>query len=91
MDDFKILNIFNNFASRNVVGATPPKTLNAHMTFLVDKIDMWRFPKQIITEYAYTYMHHKTYVASVGQGWKMYQTTGPLVPENILAGGITTD
>ena len=35
------INIFHDFSPRNVK-APPP--LNVHMTFLVDKIDMWCFP-----------------------------------------------
>ena len=38
------IEIFHDFSPRNVPGATPHPSPNVHMTFLVDKIDMWRFP-----------------------------------------------
>ena len=54
IDDFKILKKFYKllkfprFSLRNVTGANPPPPPpNVHMTFLVDKIDMWRFPKYL--------------------------------------------
>ena len=56
IDDFKILKIFNNLSKfstifhRETSQAPPPPPHphpNVHMTFLVDKIDMWLFPNGI--------------------------------------------
>ena len=40
------INIFHDFSPKNVKAPPPPPPppLNVHMTFLVDKIDMWCFP-----------------------------------------------
>ena len=40
-----IVLIFHDFSPRNATAANPPPPPNVHMTFLVDKIDMWRHPK----------------------------------------------
>ena len=53
IDDFKILKIFNKLSKFSTIfhretsqAPNPSPPSNVHMTFLVDKIDMSRFPKQ---------------------------------------------
>ena len=51
MDDFKILKIFiqllifSTIFHRETLQAPTPHPQRPNMSFLVDKIDMWRFPK----------------------------------------------
>ena len=53
IDDFKMLKTFNKLSKfsaifhRETSQATTPHPPNDHMTFLVDKIDIWRFPNSV--------------------------------------------
>ena len=45
IDEFTILKFSMIFTQKRHRRQLPPPPPNVHMTFLVDKIDMWRFPK----------------------------------------------
>ena len=80
IDDFKILKSFNKLSkfstifhretSQAPISLPPP---NVHMTFLVDKIDMWRFPYLYLSIplcQKSRRMHHVTFQADRGRLYK---------------------